>query len=58
MTNAIDYPSLGGFVLITEIFIGAIKTRKENPNGLFSEQIFGPNKLSMHMWRINWCHSY
>ena len=44
MTNAIDYPSLGGFVTHNRDFIGAIKTRKENPNGLFSEQIFGPKQ--------------
>ena len=44
MTNAIDYPKLGGLVTHNRDFIGAIKSRKENPHGLFSEQIFGPKQ--------------
>ena len=37
-----NFPKLGGFVTSNKDFIGSIKHRKENPNGLFSEQIFGP----------------
>jgi len=44
MTNNAVYPSLGGFVTHNKDFIGSLKARKENPNGLFSEQIFGPKQ--------------
>lgn len=43
--NGAEYPKLGGFVTSNKDFVGSIKSRKENPCGLFSEQIFGP-KLS------------
>jgi DNA-directed RNA polymerase subunit beta' len=39
-----DFPKLGDFVTNPKDFIGGNKTQKETPDGLFSEQIFGPKK--------------
>lgn len=44
MTNARSFPSLGGFITQNRDFVGSLKNRKENPDGLFSEQIFGPKQ--------------
>lgn len=41
MSN-IDFPELGGYVTDPKDFIGIYSSKRENPKGLFSEQIFGP----------------
>jgi len=38
------FPKLGDYVTNSRDFIGNNKSKKENPDGLFSEQIFGPKK--------------
>jgi len=39
-----DFPKLGGKVTEIKEFIGVYNNKRDNPNGLFSEQIFGPKK--------------
>lgn len=40
--NKEEYPKLGGLVTDAKDYIGSYNTKRENPHGLFSEQIFGP----------------
>ena len=39
-----ELPKLGGFVTDNKDFIGTYNNKRENPHGLFSEQIFGPKQ--------------
>jgi len=42
MSEEIIFPKLGGYVTDPKDFIGTYNNKRENPKGLFSEQIFGP----------------
>ena len=45
MTSTIEsYPKLGGYVTESKDMIGMTNSKRENPFGLFSQQIFGPIK--------------
>jgi len=39
-----ELPKLGGIVTDNKDFVGTYKNKRENPHGLFSEQIFGPKQ--------------
>jgi DNA-directed RNA polymerase subunit beta' len=44
MDQPTNFPKLGDYVTNAKDFIGNNKMKKENADGLFSEQIFGPKK--------------
>jgi len=39
-----EYPKLGGYVTESKDMVGMVSAKRENPFGLFSQQIFGPVK--------------